>query len=529
MTLLMRTLRLFWVRYLVPAPLERDLLFRMTMDALTRRGLRVAGALGLAGVGLYLVAHLAAGKDLVWSFTGVDPGTHVVMWDKVLIAGLSATLLLLARVRPHVRLGRIVMGLFLLLAAWALVLEDVGRGDFTFTAGWLTLVMLVTVGTVPFQPWQTALLCLGITGLYAGYGTYAQVTIESVTAGIPVSRFIFLGLVTFLCTSMSAALYASRYEQYRALRRVARLKEYLSARSHALEQALVREREMQNQLVQQEKLASLGQLTAGIARELKNPLNFVNNFAQLSQELMDELHEELKAAPSRSVGEAMADMEELFEDLRANTKKIAEHGRRADGIIKSMLAHSRTTPGEKRPTNLNRLLVEYAGLAYHGMRARHSGFNVDIQYDLDDGVRDTEVVPEEIGRVFLNLFDNAFDAVRTQALRADEVGQPYAPVLRVETRYEDAHTVIRIADNGTGIPDKVRERVFEPFFTTKASGEGTGLGLSLSYEIVTKGHGGTMTMQTDEGAGSTFTITLPVTPSEDLDPAPALPSVFSDT
>ena len=512
MTLLLRKLRLLWARYLVPMSLERDLLFRATMDALTRRGLRVAGALGLIGVALYLLGHLIAGKAMVWSFTGIDTGTHVVLWDKVLIAGLSLILLVIARVRPRVRIGRIVMGLFLLLAAWALVLEDVGRGDFTFTAGWLTLVMLITVGTVPFQPWQTATLCVGISGLYLGYAMQPSAVIATATAGVPVSRMIFLGLVTFLCTTMSASLYVSRYEQYRALRRVARLKEYLSARSGALEQALVRERGMQEQLVQKEKLASLGQLTAGIAHEIKNPLNFVNNFAQLSQELMDELSEELGEDPTRPVGEALADVSDLISDLRANTHKIAEHGMRADGIVKSMLAHSRTSPGEKRPVDINKLLNEYVGLAYHGMRAQHSGFNVEFERDLDEELELIPIMPEEIGRVFLNLLDNAFDAVRT---RAEVEGEAYAPKVRVVTRREPDGVVIRIADNGTGIPAAVKERIFEPFFTTKSSGEGTGLGLSLSYEIITQGHGGTMTMETGEGEGTAFVLTLPSVPETD--------------
>jgi len=392
MTLLLRSLRLFWTRYLVPGPLERDPLLRATMEGLTRRGLTVAGLLAVFGIALYLGAHLAVGKALVWSFSGLDPGTHVVLWDKALIAGLGAILLVMGRVRPSVRLGRVLMGLFLLVAAWALILEDVGRMD--FTAGWLALLMLVTVGTVPFQPWQTALLCLGIGALYVGYATVTGPSFEPPTTGVPVSRVIFLGLVAFLCTSMSASLYVSRFEQYRALRRVARLKEYLSARSRALEQSLARVHAMQDQLVQSEKLASLGQLTAGIAHEIKNPLHFVNNFAQLSQELLDELRAELTEQPGRPVGEAMAAAADLFTDLRSNADKIAEHGRRADGIVRSMLAHSRTTPGDKRPIGVNRLLGEYVGLAYHGMRARHSGFNVDVQRDFDEAVGEAPMIPE---------------------------------------------------------------------------------------------------------------------------------------
>ncbi|HLT46191.1 MAG TPA: ATP-binding protein [Rubricoccaceae bacterium] len=507
---LLRRLRLFWTRYLVPASLERDPLFRATMAGLTHRGLRLAGALGVAAIALYLLSHLAAGHDVTWGYVpGRDPRGYVVLWDKVLIGGLGVLLLVVARLRPDVRPGRLVMGLFLLVAAWSLVLDDAARADFTFTAGWLALVMLVTVGTVPFQPWQTGLLCLGCIGLY---GLYAVPSPPGAQApGVPVSRLIFLGLVAFLCTSMSASLYLSRYEQYRALRRAALLQGRLSARGRALEQSLAHVQAMQAQLVQAEKLASLGQLTAGIAHEIKNPLNFVNNFAQLSRDLVRELQEELDAAPERSVGEAMADAAGLFDDLRTNAEKIAEHGRRADGIIRSMLAHSRATPGEKQPTDLNRLLDEYVGLAYHGMRARYAGFNADIERALDPAVGAVSLIPGEIGRVFLNLLDNAFDAVRMRA--AAEGGAGYAPTVRVETRREPGAVVVRIADNGMGIPRAVRARVFEPFFTTKPSGEGTGLGLSLAYEIVTAGHGGTIGVETEEGRGTTFTVTLPDTPA----------------
>jgi signal transduction histidine kinase len=509
MSLLPRRLRLFWTRYLVPAPLERDPLFRATMAGLTHRGLAVAGGLGVAGVALYLLAHLAAGHDVTWGHVeGRDLRTYVVLWDKVLIGGLGAALLAVARAAPDVRVGRLLMGLFLLVAAWALVLEDYARADFTFTAGWVALIMLVTVGTVPFQPWQTATLCLGCIGLYGLYALQPPAA-APVSVGVPVSRVIFLGLVAFLCTSMSASLYLSRYEQYRALRRAALLQGNLAARGRALERSLARVQAMQAQLVQQEKLASLGQLTAGIAHEIKNPLNFVNNFAQISRELLQELLEELGAAPGRAVGEAVADAADLLDDLRLNADKIAEHGRRADGIVRSMLAHSRTSPGEKQPTDVNRLLGEYVGLAYHGMRARQtagSAFNVEVERALDPAVGTAPLLAGEMGRVFLNLLDNAFDAVRARAATA---GPEYVPTVRVESRREPGAVVIRIADNGTGIPRAVRDRVFEPFFTTKPSGEGTGLGLSLAYEIVTAGHGGALAVETEEGVGTTFTLTLP--------------------
>lgn len=511
MKLALRKLRLFWVRYLMPDALEKDVEFQKTMDALTRRGLRVAGALGLLGISIYLLAHLSVGRRFVWTFSSLVPGANVVIWNKVLIGCMSIAALVLAHVRPRVRPGRILMSLFLVVTALALILEDVSRGDFTFTAGWLTLVMLITVGTVPFQPWQTGMLCLVIGVLYAYYASLPTALINSLSAGVPASRLIYVGLVTFLCTSMSASLYASRYEQYRSLRRVERLKERLSTRSEALQHALERGRQMQDQLVQKEKLASLGQLTAGIAHEIKNPLNFVNNFSELSRDLMDELVEELEANPEKPIGDVLEEVQDVLRDLRTNTEKVAEHGKRADGIVRSMLAHSRTTPGDRRPVDLNKLADEYVGLAFHGMRAQHSGFNVDIVRDFDEELESVAVVPEEIGRVFLNLMDNAFDAVRARTLAEQD---RYEPRVRLATHRTPDGAVITIADNGTGIPGDIHERIFEPFFTTKPTGEGTGLGLSLSYDIITAGHGGTMDVETVEGVGTTFTLELPSVPPE---------------
>ncbi|MDX1420218.1 MAG: ATP-binding protein [Rubricoccaceae bacterium] len=252
----------------------------------------------------------------------------------------------------------------------------------------------------------------------------------------------------------------------------------------------------QAQLVQQEKMASLGQLTAGIAHEIKNPLNFVNNFAALSRDLADELAAE-------------ADPEErqaILADLKTNAAKIEEHGRRADAIVRQMMAHARSGGGEREAVEVNALVEEYVGLAYHGMRARHPGSNVTLVKDLADDAGEVRLVVQEIGRVLINLLDNAFDATRE---RAAAEGSAYAPTVRVSTRRRADGVEVRIEDNGTGMPAAVRERVFEPFFTTKPTGDGTGLGLSMSYDIVVHGHRGTLTVESAEGEGTAFRMTLP--------------------
>ena len=255
-------------------------------------------------------------------------------------------------------------------------------------------------------------------------------------------------------------------------------------------------------------MASLGQLTAGIAHEIKNPLNFVNNFAVLSIELSEELSKELESNKEQTVASVLDEVEELLVDLRFNAQKISEHGQRADSIVRGMLEHSRGHADERRPLEINGLVDEYVNLAYHGMRARQPDFNVTLERDYDEAVGTLEVVPQEMGRVLLNLLNNAFYAVYERRLALDGT---FEPRVSVSTRALGDRLEIRVEDNGGGIPEAIRDRIFEPFFTTKPTGSGnTGLGLSLSYEIVTQGHGGTLSVESEEGEGATFVVSLPV-------------------
>ena len=508
MTLLERRIRVAFVRYFSPQVLERDLHFRRLLEVLTHRGLHVAGLLTVAGVVLYLIFRvLIRGADVLWiEPAGAGFGT-VQLWDKLLVAGLGFGLVGLGRLKVRLNWGRTAMAVFLLIVGWFVVLRNFDPGNFNMTAGWLTVLMVIGVGTVPFQPWQT--LAIGL-GLFAQVAYFAEIT-PGVGGDVP--RLVFIMFAVLIYVVISAVLYTSRYAQFRALSRAARLKNYLAARSRDLKRALDRERDMQDQLAQQEKLASLGQLTAGVAHELKNPLNFVTNFSELAKELAAELREVLMANPEQPVREALAEADGVLEDLLANTERIHEHGHRADAIVKNMLAHSRATPGEKRSVDINKLLGEYVGLAYHGMRARHGGFNVEIQRDFDETLSPLLVVPEELGRVFLNLLDNAFDAVRARVEDKGDVA--FSPLVRASTEKTAGSVVIRLADNGMGMPEDVVEHVFEPFFTTKPAGEGTGLGLSLAHEIVAQGHEGTLTVESAEGKGTTFTITLPAATAPD--------------
>jgi two-component system NtrC family sensor kinase len=280
--------------------------------------------------------------------------------------------------------------------------------------------------------------------------------------------------------------------------------EQVQERTKELSQSLDDLRSAQDRLIQTEKLASLGQLTAGIAHEIKNPLNFVNNFAALSAELTDELNDTLKPIPMG--GEVRQQVDELTGMLKENLQRVVQHGKRADSIVKNMLLHSRQGSGDHHLTDINALVDESLNLAYHGARAEKSAFDITIQRDFDPAAGVTLVYPQEITRVLLNLVSNGLYATNK---RGQEVGGDFKPMLYAATKNLGDRVEIRIRDNGTGIPPEVREKMFNPFFTTKPAGEGTGLGLSMSYDIIAKQHGGTIEVDTVPGELTEFTIRLP--------------------
>ena len=285
-----------------------------------------------------------------------------------------------------------------------------------------------------------------------------------------------------------------------------RLFEQVQERTKELSLSLEDLRTAQDRLVQTEKLASLGQLTAGIAHEIKNPLNFVNNFSALSAELIDELNDVLKPAPLDDT--VREEIDELTHMLKSNLEKVVQHGKRADSIVKNMLLHSREGSGEHRPADINAIVEESLNLAYHGARAEKSGFNITLQRDLDPAAGMVDLYPQEITRVFLNMISNGFYAATKRKEAGDE---GFEPTLGASTKSLGNKVEIRIRDNGTGIPLEVKEKMFNPFFTTKPAGEGTGLGLSMSHDIIVKQHGGKIEVDTMPGAFTEFIITLPRT------------------
>jgi two-component system, NtrC family, sensor kinase len=310
---------------------------------------------------------------------------------------------------------------------------------------------------------------------------------------------------------------------YRNNRQKQKANAVLQEKNEEIQSTLSRLKATQTQLIQSEKLASLGELTAGISHEIQNPLNFVTNFSELSIDLVKDLKDEMGKSPLTPEGGMIISLkdkeyiEELFSDLSANQEKIKHHGKRASSIVKGMLEHSRSNVGDKALTDINNLADEYLRLSFHGLRAKDKSFNADFKTDFEKDLPQIKLMQQDFGRVILNLINNAFYAVNQRRLNVGEVQNltdvgTYSPTVTVSTQYVDNQIIIRIADNGTGMSESVKAKIFQPFFSTKPTGEGTGLGLSLANDIVTKGHGGTLKVESTEGVGTEFIIQLPLTP-----------------
>jgi signal transduction histidine kinase len=295
----------------------------------------------------------------------------------------------------------------------------------------------------------------------------------------------------------------SEEKKEQALNQQKVLQEEVNRQTAEIRTTLENLRSTQSQLIQSEKMASLGELTAGIAHEIQNPLNFVNNFSEVNAELI----EELKGERLKAEGERNAVLEdELLDDISQNLEKINHHGKRADAIVKGMLQHSRNSSGTKEPTDINALVDEYLRLSYHGLRAKDKSFNAEFKTEFDESIGNINVIPQDIGRVLLNLFTNAFYAV-AERKKVNPVN--YEPVVTVSTKRGNEKINIIVKDNGMGIPQKVLDKIFQPFFTTKPTGQGTGLGLSMSYDII-KAHGGELKVDTKENEFAEFVLILPI-------------------
>lgn len=361
----------------------------------------------------------------------------------------------------------------------------------------------------PVLPWlaSTPIVLLLIAGKKSGY-------IWAIVAVLVVLSF---GLLDYLGYQFPKAYYESKEDYFTLSCQTGlvliiffisivfenlRVKAFnqVTEQKDALETTLSELKATQAQLIQSEKMASLGELTAGIAHEIQNPLNFVNNFAEVSNELIDEMKDELAAGNLQLATE-------IADDVKQNLEKINHHGKRADAIVKGMLQHSRSSSGVKEPTDINALADEYLRLSYHGLRAKDKTFNATLKTDFDENIGKINVVPQDLGRVILNLLTNAFYAVNDKK-KSNIDG--FEPVVSISTKKSGNKVEIKVSDNGNGIPKNVLGKIFQPFFTTKPTGEGTGLGLSMSYDIITISHNGELKVETTEGVGTVFSIHLPV-------------------
>jgi len=415
-------------------------------------------------------------------------------WDKILLGGMIASIVLIVAEIASDDINQFTSWLaylFLLYIGYLIYMkEEFSRGKSVLAA--VLPFIIVSFLTKIVQLWNA--------DIYNSWENYFEVA-----SGFSVIWMIVMLIITNKQNKALAKEREKTLQEENQNRIMAQLKDdleikvvqrtaELTKQKEELQQALDELKTTQNQLIHSEKMASLGELTAGIAHEIQNPLNFVNNFSEVNKELI----EELKEAQVKGDKDAV---EAITKDILENEDKIMHHGKRAEAIVKSMLQHSRTSTGEKELTDINALADEYLRLAYHGFRAKDKTFNASFKTELSDDLPKVNIVPQEIGRVLLNLINNAFQAVKD----VDE------PMVTVSTKWIEGKVEIRVKDNGPGIANDIKEKIFQPFFTTKPTGEGTGLGLSLSYDIITKGHSGQLTVESKEGEGSTFTILLPKT------------------
>ncbi len=314
-------------------------------------------------------------------------------------------------------------------------------------------------------------------------------------------NLLFVGIAALLLVSF--ILYRNNRQKRKANLTLQKQKEEIHIQKDKAEKTLTELKSTQAQLIQSEKMASLGELTAGIAHEIQNPLNFVNNFSDVNKELLEEMKDEMNKG---NIDDANA----IANDVIENEQKINHHGKRADSIVKGMLQHSRASSGKKELTDINTLCDEYLRLSYHGLRAKDKTFNAESITNFDNSIGKINIIPQDIGRVVLNLINNAFYAVneKQKACQAEPVEAGYEPKVSISTKKSGDRIIITVKDNGSGIPDTIKEKIFQPFFTTKPTGQGTGLGLSLSYDII-KAHGGEIKVESKEGDGTNFTIVLP--------------------
>lgn len=497
-----RTLLKSWIAFLGFAPFEKDPDFKKQTLKLSSQGMLVAGTLGMVAVLAYVVAKiLLVNASISWTYNNVNFDTTVVLWDKLIILVLSIVTMVLSRTEKGPRLGRLLMALIIVVFCVSSMIDDIiiGQG---YTTMFLVLFISIAVGTMPYRAWQTFLFGIVIMGVIA-----LSVNMLPEIVGVPYLRmpktvYVFLAIITIIYTGISGLLYSSRHEQYCARKRAEELKQELEITHATLQESYEKLSEAQHQLVHAQKIAAMGRVTAGIAHEIKNPLNFVNNFSELMEEQAEELQALLAPFELEMAEEARVSINELTENLRQNADRIRKHGKRANEIIVQMLDHSSMRTRQTQQTDISQLTEKYVHLCRLNMLSEAPELNVEIDQKYEEDLN-LQVSPEEMGQVVMNLMGNAYDALQ---IKAGSRNGRYRPKIEVSTQRVRDNIEIKFRDNGPGIPEDIKEKVFEPFFTTSRR---PGLGLSLVYEIITQRHKGNLRLESREGEGATFIVSLP--------------------
>ena len=481
---------------------ESDPEFRAIIGKITRIGMLTTGFLGVIGTLAYVLARVfVVNTRVTWTYESQLPDNTFVLWDKLLVFVACLACITLSRTRYGVRYGRqIVAGVVILISISSLT-DDILSGK-EFTSDFLILYLTLAAGLMPYKAWQT--FFFGLTLLIAvALATELIPSLLNVDAmRMPKSVYVFIGLMTLSLTGLSATLYTTRCDQYLTRRKVERLNRELETAHESLQDSYVSLQQTQEDLVHSQKMASLGRFTAGLSHELKNPLNFVHNFATLNRDITEDLIAEFAARENELPPETSTQIEELLSDLSENAGHIEDHSRRADEIILQMQEYSRKTAPDVQKTDINTLLDQYVNLALIGSEATDEVVEIIRRYDQD--LSKVSVSPNEIGHALLNVLNNAIHAVVQQAKASSGT---YRPTIEVVTGECKDGIEIRIVDNGPGIPPDAEETIFEPFFTTSSSG--VGLGLSVAYDIVTRRYGGQLFYERSEKPGSIFVLRLP--------------------
>lgn len=504
---------------------ERDEGFVEVLRTQMRTGLYVSGALGIFAILAFVSANvLIVGKALVWSYEGADPMTEVVGWDKLFSLVVCASVVAFARRTITLQAGRLLASVVVLIVSAAFLWDDLLHGDMSNSIAYLTLALLAVTGTIPFRPGQALLLTLAVALLFYGFSTLLPPEAFIREDQIIAAQLVYLSILSVLLTGISALIYHSRFEEYRSRKVAEELYDTVREQSEqmlAMERAKVTELEQayQNlkdahvQLVHAEKMASLGRLTAGIAHEIKNPLNFISNFAVTIVDFEQDLENELAALRERYGDEEVSRIEPILSEIREACHKIHHHSQRADVVLKRMLQHAQGRPGERRTTDLHMLISDCLAISQGAFRVEKGERLVKVERKFDPTIGTVDVVPREMAHVILSLLNNAFQSVLS---RSEGFDPSYIPHVRIGTSRKEGHVEIRIEDNGLGIPESIRKDLFEPFTASHSAARRTGYGLATSYDIVVNGHGGAMTFEDREGGGVIFTVRLPEKRVNDL-------------